>query len=202
MSKKIKRVGIFIDGGHLSVAVKKVFSKVDSDYWRDRSTPINRHFPESKIDYEKLTAKIGSGQEIVYRAFYTCPPIREKDQNGHLLAYDERWFAYKKFKRRLKAAKYEVREGFLLEHPKFEQKGVDTFIAWDIATLVAQNCIDQICLVTGDGDFLPVVQCAKKDKGVSTTLWYARRKTISKRLEKACHPTAYNLAGIIDEIRR
>ena len=220
-----ERVGIFIDGGHLRAAVTNVFSKIDESYWGDIGSPIKKHFPESTIDYEKLTLKIMEGleQKIVYRRFYTCPPFRERGKGGRFFEHDARWSAYQKFKSYLNDAGYDVREGRMHKRrgrtykyrvsstegiefyrkPKFEQKAVDTFLARDIATLVAQKRINRICLVTGDSDFIPVVQCAKEDDGVFTTLWHAQgnRCSASKLLKKECSD-AHILNDIEKEIRR
>ena len=210
------KVGIFVDGGHLRATVQRAFSEIDSNYWGDTSAPIKKHFPESKIDYEKLTLKMmetsrqveEQEQEVICRRFYTCPPIQTKSQNARHL---ERQLAYDEFKQYLENADYEVREGFLSRREikpgnwKVEQKGVDTFIARDIATLIAQQRLNRVWLVTGDNDFLPVAQCAEEDDEVPTTLWCTRGKKYGigdpDKLRKACKHV-YNLIKIEKEIRR
>ena len=220
-----ERIGIFIDGGHLRAAVENVFSKIDEEYWGNTSSLVERYFPESKIDYKKLTQKImeGQGGEIAYRGFYTSPPFRQEHMPVRL---HKRSKAYRKFKGRLKAVQYNVREGYIdsrksyiVKHEKsktssdfdlrvfrkskFEQKAVDTFIARDIATLIAKDLIDKVCLLTSDGDFTPVVRLAKRENKVFTTLWHAqgRRCSASKFLKRECC-CIYDLKKIEKEIRR
>ena len=205
-----EKVGIFIDGGYMRAAVKYAFSNIDSDYWgeQEQDRPINRHFPESKVDYEKLAIKMAGGRKVAFRAFYTCPPLSEENVPEEQESRDivrERHIAYKEFSAYLKGIEYEVREGFLRprKEKRPEQKGVDTFLARDIATLVAKEDIDQICLVTGDGDFWPVVRLAKREDMVFTILWYAKGENcyVNKYLKNECCCT-HELNQIEKEIRR
>ena len=43
-----------------------------------------------------------------------------------------------------------------------KQKGVDMRIGLDVASMAAQKIVDQIVLIAGDSDFLPVIKMARK----------------------------------------
>ena len=160
------RVGIFIDGGYLHVIVKNVFSVIDHDFWgtEEADPPIDKYFPESKIDYRKLALKMAAGEEIAHLGYYTASPFKHprKPTKGQ----KKRRKAYNQFKGYLNDDGFAVQEGYLAERPvpsrkegvltydiEFEQKGVDTFIAWDMANVIAKKRISRICLLTGDSDF-------------------------------------------------
>ena len=46
---------------------------------------------------------------------------------------------------------------------RIEQKGVDTRIGIDIAHLAYKRLIDQMILVSGDSDFVPVAKLARRE---------------------------------------
>ena len=44
-----------------------------------------------------------------------------------------------------------------------QQKGVDMRIGLDVASMCANRCVDQIVLIAGDSDFLPVAKMARRN---------------------------------------
>ena len=55
-----------------------------------------------------------------------------------------------------------------------KQKGVDMRIGLDIASLSLKGMVDQIILISGDGDFVPAAKLARREgiDFVLDPLWY------------------------------
>lgn len=72
--------------------------------------------------------------------------------------------------------------------PGFRQKGVDMRIGLDIASLAYKRLVDQIVLISGDGDFVPAAKLA-------------RREGIDFVLDAMGQPIHEQLRQHIDELR-
>lgn len=154
---------VFVDGGYFGKLLK--FQFVDS-----------KGLPK-KVDYYKLGNIIASkcNSELLRTYYYDSPPYVSpkptQDEKSRQEGFD-------KFIYNLKLLdKFEVRLGRLRKYnnlqgqPIFEQKGVDVLLAIDALNLSLKNKISKAIFVTGDSDFVPVIQ-AIKDEGVEVFLFY------------------------------
>ena len=95
--------------------------------------------------------------------------------------------------------------GYVRKYPKedgtfgFEVKGDDVHLANDLLIGAYENLYDTAILVSGDEDFIPVINTLKNlDKKTENAFFM---NTSSKKLRKICDK-AVNLRNIIDKIRR
>ncbi|MGA7562047.1 MAG: NYN domain-containing protein [Desulfobaccales bacterium] len=161
------KIGIFIDGGHISKLSKK-------------------HFGTISIDFAKLANWIADGKEILRVYYYDCPPYQSKPPTP-----DERLLLSKKqkyFYNLNRLDRFEVREGKLecrgrdnLCKPIFEQKRIDILLAVDLIKLAFKKAISCAAILTGDSDYIPAIQVAK-DEGVSIKLIHGPKKTYHDQL--------------------
>ena len=157
------KAGVFLDASYLEIFFKKCFPNL--------ATP--------KLDYKKLALKMTEGQSSAFRGYYThCPRVDKRDHMPDYIRDFEktRLKEHEKLKHVLtRLYGYIVREGFLtydVENDRYRQKGVDVLLAMDATRLILGEKIDKICLLAGDGDFVPVVEFAE-EKGVPTVLWHS-----------------------------
>lgn len=155
----------------------KVCVFIDGEYLRKGAQELGY----STNPLEKLAAGIAAPHHLVRTYFYDCLPY----QSDPPTPQEQENFGRKEkfFKRIENLPKFQVRLGYVRlmgrdsqKGPIFQQKGVDVFLATDLMTMALRGKIDVACLVTGDGDFVPVVS-AVKDAGVSVHLFYFKNKT-------------------------
>jgi uncharacterized LabA/DUF88 family protein len=157
------KIGIFIDGGYLSKLTKHIFT--------------NSNGSPKKIDFNKLSLNLSSkcNGELLRTYYYDCPAFVSPRPNTVEKDRQRRTDSFLYNLRRLD--KFDVRLGKLNRYfksdgtPDFEQKGVDVLLAIDVLRLALKNKIDKAIFITGDSDFVPVIQ-AIKDEGVGTILFY------------------------------
>jgi len=158
------KVALFIDGGYLD----KVLAY-------DHAS--------QKIDYEKLVAEMAGGDDVLRTYYYHCLPYQS---NPPTEEERKRYSAMHKFVTALQfLPRFEVRLGKLAfrgvdSNGKkiFIQKRVDNMIGVDIALLAGKGKIARVALLTGDSDYIPSIEAAKKE-GVIVTLWHGRFSTKS-----------------------
>lgn len=133
-----KRVMIFIDGSNMYHNLVGAFGKASIDY-RDFSL--------------KLT---GPERELVRTYYYNCPIDQEKDPTAYKA--QQRFFS-----NLYNTPDLEVRLGRLQRKDDGTaiEKGVDVKIAVDMITKAFKNQYDVAILVSGDADFVEVVQEVK-----------------------------------------
>jgi len=167
---------VFLDGGYLAKLTKKEF--VD-----ERGLP-------KKIDMGKIGHILASkcNSELIRSYYYDCPPYisptpttnEKKRQEG----FDKYIYSLKKLDKltvRLgKLKKYFLADGT----PDFEQKGVDVRLAIDVLKLSLKGKISKAIFVTGDSDFVPVIE-AIKDEGVEVFLFY-HQSSVHRQILEAC----------------
>lgn len=135
----IDRVIVFIDGSNLYHGLKRNVKRTD-------------------IDFYKFPLKLCGDQKLIRTYYYTAPlkesfnPQQYKDQQ--------------KFFSTLYQTKFlELKLGKLVPRGNTHvEKGVDIKIAVDMMKYAYLNNYDTAILVTGDGDFAPVIK-AVKDMG-------------------------------------
>lgn len=175
------RVAIFVDGGYL-----------------DKVLEFHNRI---RVDYARLSdGMVGPVDERVRTYYYHCPPwqpaIPTTEDSARLSGYQK--FAYKLNS----LPRFEVREGRLQKvDGRFQQKGVDIQLAVDLLTLALTKGIEKAILVTGDSDFVPVVN-AVKAAGVTVALHFAPQLPTHQSLRQAVDERAPITLGFLQSCRR
>ena len=147
----MSKMAIFIDGGYINHLFKDNF--VIGNY---------------SIDYEKFVKWISGDSTILRAYYYDCLPYKPFNSTR---IERERFSKKQKFFFSLeKIPRFCVRQGKLAYrgdddtgHPIFTQKGVDLLLGMDLGSIVSTRKVDEVAIVAGDSDFIPVVEFAKKE---------------------------------------
>ncbi|MFW9773885.1 MAG: NYN domain-containing protein [Candidatus Heimdallarchaeota archaeon] len=142
-----------------------------------------------KADYEKLKYIITKNRKLegifLYEgAIYPMSPEKKK------------WYEDLNVK-----SGYTIRVSFdkIVLNETFEKK-VDIIIAIDIISLAYENAYDTAILVSGDGDFIPVVKKVKElDKKIE--LWAFKYSLSNALKEELRHEDINYLDDILNEIK-
>ncbi len=152
------RVAIFIDGAYLSYVGKK-----------DLCLP--------NIHLGKLAEALAGNMDLLRTHYYNCLPYQS---NPPTQEESVRFSKASSFFHNLKQLpRFDVRYGKLEyrginkvdNRPIFEQKRVDISLGVDLVLLSAKRMISHAILITGDSDFLPAVEVARKE-GVFVHLYH------------------------------
>ena len=172
------KAAVFIDGGYLAKVLKD--------------------FGEPKIDFLRMSdffcEKAGAERFRTY--YYFCMPYQSPQPTQE---ERERYMRADKFINYLKKLpRFEVRLGKLGRRTyrcsncgsssiEYEQKRADNLLTVDLVGLSWRGVIQKAILLTGDSDFVPAVQEAKR-ADVLVTIWYARTRncTIHDELYAEC----------------
>jgi len=144
---------------------------------------VKKHFFNEGLRYnvrnfvETLAKKTKCIVKKIY--LYDAPPFQSKKSS---IKENEKKKLYDKFISRFKKDNIIVREG-RTQRLKinnifvYKQKGVDIYLGMDLASVpLESDDVKGIALVSGDSDFVPVIEKLKK-KGIKTILWtYFERK--------------------------
>lgn len=143
------RAAVFVDGAYLRFAVNAA---------SERGRRI-------QIDIEKMSDELVGSHSRLRTYYYNTLP-----SDGRLSKSIERFHAGLRLANRI-----EVRLGKTQRAPSGEehQKEVDILLALDMFKLASAGRIDLAILVSGDGDFIPLLQ-AVKDEGALTKVVYSR----------------------------
>ena len=172
--KKKERVSIFIDGSNLYHSLKGI-----------------------KIDFEKLIKEL-TKDRILTNVFYYIAPL-------DITSNEEKYWKHQKF-----LAKLEKIPGFkvvlctLRKHKNkdetfsFDVKGDDVYLANDLLVGAYENLYDTAILVSGDEDFVPIINTLKKLNKKTENAFFT--KTSSKKLRKLCNKVT-NLSIVLNEIK-
>lgn len=175
--ENIERISIFIDGSNLYHSLR-VLKGV-------------------KIDFEKLVKEL-SKDRLLTNVFYYIAPL-------DITSNEETYWKHQKF-----LAKLEKIPGFkvvlctLRKYLKedgtfgFEVKGDDVYIANDLLVGAYENFYDTAILVSGDEDFIPVINTLKRLRKKTENAFFM--STSSKKLRRLCDK-AINLKIILDKIK-
>jgi uncharacterized LabA/DUF88 family protein len=177
VEKKQERVSIFIDGSNLYHSLK-VLKNI-------------------KIDFEKLIKAL-SKDRILTNAFYYIAPL-------DIASNEEKYWKHQKFLAELeKIPGFKVVLCTLRKYLKedgtfgFEVKGDDVYLANDMLVGAYENLYDAAILVSGDEDFIPVINTLKRLNKKTENAFFM--PTSSKKLRKLCDK-ATNLKVILDKIK-
>ena len=172
------KAAVFIDGGY--------FARVLKD------------FGEPRIKFLEMTewfCEQTSAERFRTYCYYCMPyqSARPTPEESDRYKRADKFINYLK-----KLPRFEVRLGKLgrrhyvcsgcgLRTIDYEQKRVDNLLTVDLVSLSWQRVIQKAILLTGDSDFVPAVQEAKK-AGVITRVYYARTRncTIHDELYDEC----------------
>ncbi len=172
--KKKERVSVFIDGSNLYHSLDGI-----------------------KIDFEKLVKEI-TQDRILTNVFYYIAPL---DINLN----EEKYWKHQKFLSELeKIPGFKVVLCTLRKHSNkdgtfgFDVKGDDVYLANDLLVGAYENLYDAAILVSGDEDFVPVINTLKRLNKKTENAFFS--KTSSKKLRKLCDK-AINLSLILEKIK-
>lgn len=170
--KIMSKMAIFIDGGYINHLFKNNF--VIGNY---------------SIDYKKFIKWISDTSTILRAYYYDCLPYQPYNpprKDRELFSKKQKFFFSLE-----KIPRFCVRQGKLAYrgnddngHPIFTQKGVDLLLGMDLGSLVSTRKVDEVAIVAGDSDFIPVVEFAKKE-GVIVWLIHGPFGTYHKDLWQA-----------------
>ena len=175
--KKSERVAIFIDGSNLYHSLKALNG--------------------AKIDFEKLLKEL-SKDRILTSAFYYIAPF-------DITINEEKYWKHQKFLAELgKISGFNVVLCTLRKYKKedgtfgFEVKGDDIYLANDMIVGAYENLYDTAILVSGDEDFIPVINTLRRLNKKTENAFFM--KTSSKKLRKLCD-NAISLNNILNKIK-
>lgn len=162
-------MAIFLDGGHINHLFKDNF--VIDNY---------------SIDYKKFIKWISGTSTILRAYYYDCLPYQSykpTKKERELFSKKQKFFISLE-----KIPRFCVRQGKLAYrgkddkgHPIFTQKRVDLLLGMDLGSIVTTRKVDEVAIVAGDSDFMPVVEFAKKE-GVIVWLIHGPSGTYHKDL--------------------
>jgi len=177
MAEKKERISIFIDGNNLYHSLNRIKA--------------------GKIDYGKLIKEL-IGERMLITAFYYIAPL-------DITSNEERYWKHQKFLAELeKIPGFKIVLCTLRKYSKpdgtfgFEVKGDDVYLANDMLVGAYENLYDAAILISGDEDFIPIVNTLKKLGKKVENLYFT--SSSSKNLRKTC--TSYlNIRNILDKIK-
>ncbi len=156
-----ERVAIFIDGGNMFHA---------------------SNFLQVRINYKKLIDILRKDRWLLRAYFYTGIPTGDLPKE-----YKEQWKKQQGFLNELQNIGIKVKTMPLKKTPEgYIEKGIDILIATDMISLAFRNAYDTAILVSGDSDFIPVIEEIQE---------------LGKRVENASfkRESSYNLRRICDD---
>lgn len=167
----MERISIYIDGANFFYGVKS----------------INDFYVDEKFDFEKFSEKISKGRKLIKVYYYNAS--LKQGINPEPFKRQQRLFS------RLKKANFEVvlcrRQKTTDDdgNDKYKIKGDDIHLAVDMLKDAYENKYDIAVLISGDGDFSPLVEQIKKlGKKVEN---YHFENSISLELAKVCTKSVF-----------
>jgi len=174
---------------------------IDNAYLKKISTEFNRLYGIKRYDVKKFAKIICEYLRLNCKRiyFYDAPPYHDSNsENSDLIKLEQ----YNKFIDSLKRIDIIIREGrcqkvYLFNnqtqkyYPKYNQKGVDTFLTMDLIIEPTMFNIKNIVLVACDSDFVPVINYLKEcDKKVSLVYYNDHKRgsqfAVSNEIESTC----------------
>lgn len=143
----MKRVSVFIDGANFYYGLKS----------------LNRKYTDFYFDFEKYIKKIIGKNKLIRIYYYNAPLIQKYDKELY-------WRQMKFFARMRKINKMKVvlckRQQRTNDQDKeyYVIKGDDIYLAIDMIRDALKDKYDKAILISGDGDFSPVVKYVKQEK--------------------------------------
>lgn len=145
-----ERVMIFIDGNNLYHSLKHVVGKTN-------------------LEFEKFSRRLAGDRHLIRTYYYNAPLNREDDDDKHRLqqsffdSLDSVPYLTKRFGRlERRNVRHVLPDGTFVSTPTYVEKGVDTHIVIDMLTFAFKDTYDTAILVSGDEDFMVVVEKIKE----------------------------------------
>lgn len=178
--------GVFIDGGYL--------------------TKVIRLCGGHHIDYHRLAVWACQGDNHFRTYYYDCLPYQSSlatDEERRRISDKQKFFSALD-----RGPRTIVRLGTLVYRgtddsgsPIFVQKKVDLLIGLDISTLVLKNRVSNIALLTGDSDFIPAVEMARRE-GIIVRLVHGPTRSYHQDLWNAVDERLEITAEVLEGLRR
>ena len=164
MENKKERVAIFIDGGNFYHSTKNIMYK------------------GYEIDLEKIIDELSRGRKV--EVFYYTALL---DPDYNLEKYEEHRELLDNLKRipNFNVVLCDLRKIKIGKKFKYEIKGDDTHLAHDLLMGAFDNLYDVAIIVSGDADFIPIINTLRMRFKKKVGNCYFRR-TSSFKLRKAC----------------
>ncbi len=158
---KQEKVAIFIDAGNMF---------------------HGSNYLKVKINYKKLVNLLKRDRWLLRGYFYTGIPTADLNLPKE---YREQWKKQKNFLNELQNVGIKVKTMPLKRTPEgFIEKGIDILLATDMIVLAYNNAYDTAILVSGDSDYIPVVEMIQQlGKRVENASF---KRTSSYELRKVC----------------
>lgn len=145
------RVAVFIDAGYLT--------KVLEEYYKP------------KIDYYKLVNWSCEKEELLRAYYYDCPPYQSANptqEEREKMSKKQSFFAALESNPRftLRQGRLELRGYDDKGKPIFAQKKTDLQLGIDVARIVTKKQVEVVVIISGDSDFVPLVQFAQREGAI------------------------------------
>lgn len=164
MEHKKERVAVFIDAGNFHHSTKRIKEK------------------GYKVDLKKIINNLAGGR-MVHSFYYTAL----LDPNYNLEKYEDQKRSLNDLKKipNFKVVLCDMRKTKIDGIVKYEIKGDDIYLAHDLLMGAFDNLYDVAIIVSGDADFIPVINTLRKRFKKTIGNAYFRR-TSSYKLRRAC----------------
>ena len=145
------RVAVFIDAGYL--------------------TKVLEEYHKPKIDYYKLVSWSCEKEELLRAYYYDCPPYQAANptqEEREKMSKKQSFFAALESKPRftLRQGRLELRGYDDKGKPIFAQKKTDLQLGIDVARIVTKKQAEVVVIISGDSDFVPLVQFAQQEGAI------------------------------------
>lgn len=177
-------MAIFHSGGSYTGPKEIQYLFIDGASLHGRLENISRRFLSGvtpEVDFRKLMRYHGGYNKAFY---YDAIPIRIEGEAEE--AYNQKTQAQRDRHQRVATIDgMHVYEGDArLRRKKYEQKKVDVMIAVDLMHHTFRGNMHKATLLTGDGDFKPLVDAVVRE-GMHLTLWYPPGETSQELIDAA-----------------
>lgn len=179
---KLQKLMIFIDGMNLLKAWKYTCSEKGLD----------RRTRWDAIKLQQILSVLRLDRNLVQTRYYSSTiPRRDAEHMGYLKTVDPKGFhdllERKGFKCIIRKNRVRYEDCPLCQQrfPKVKEKGVDVSIAIDMAVMGLEDLFDVAILVSGDADFIPVVELLRNRKKIVEVAQF--QNAISWNLRRAAN---------------
>jgi uncharacterized LabA/DUF88 family protein len=189
----VDRTALFIDGGYFDRLLDSEFNRV-------------------RVDFGLLVDRIAAGDKVLRTYYYHCPPYMSPRPTEDELRRAESKDRF--FSALTTLPRFQLRLGHLMYRgtdeggkPIFIQKLVDIMLGTDLVLLSATRQITRAILLTGDSDFVPAVEAAKR-QGTQVTLYHgpmvsgSKFGTVHRELWASCDERFELTRELIESVQR
>ena len=149
---------------------------------------MNLRKVDGRIDYERFKEILARGCHLVGAFIFIGKPYKVSKEQ-------KRFFNY------LRKVGYVIQFGSVQETPngKKKQKGIDIFIYKEITELAEAESYDKAILVSGDADFIEVVE-KLRELGKKIEIWSFKISFSKKLIEVVGEENIHYIDNILDDI--